>query len=47
MYKDIAQYVKDCPHCQVAKGPYVGPRSLNGHLLCVDFNLVPCLGPDC
>ena len=21
MYKDVAQYVKDCPCCQVAKGP--------------------------
>ena len=45
MYKDIAQYVKDCPHCQVAKGPYVGPKTQPGSiiangpldLLCVDF----------
>ena len=45
MYKDIAQYVKDCPRCQVAKGPYVGPKTQPGSiianglldLLCVDF----------
>ena len=24
MYKDVAEYVKDCLWCQVAKGPYVG-----------------------
>ena len=45
MYKDIAPYVKDCPQCQVAKGPYVGAKTqpvsivVNGplDLLCVDF----------
>ena len=45
MYKDIAQYVKDCPQCQVAKGPSVGPKTKPGsniangplNLLCVDF----------
>ena len=45
MYRDIAQYVMDCPQCQVAKGPYVGPRTQLGSiitngpldLLCVDF----------
>ena len=45
MYKDVAQYVKDCPHCEVAKGPYVGPITQPGSiiangpldLLCVDF----------
>ena len=45
MYKDIAQYVKDYLHCQVAKGPYVGPKTQPGSiianglldLLCVDF----------
>ena len=45
MYKDIAQYVKDCPQCQVAKGPFVGPKTQPGSiivngplaLLCVDF----------
>ena len=45
MYKDIAEYVKDCPWCQVAKGPYVGPKTEPGSiiangpldLLCVDF----------
>ena len=26
MYRDVVQYVKDCPQCQVAKGPYVGPK---------------------
>ena len=44
MYKDVAQYVKDCP-CQVAKGPYVGPQTQHGSiianrlldLLCMDF----------
>ena len=45
MYKDIAQYAKDCPCFQVAKGPYVGPKTQPGSivangpldLLCVDF----------
>ena len=45
MYKDVAQYVKDCPPCRVAKGPYVGPKTQPGSivangpldLLCVDF----------
>ena len=45
MYKDIAQYVKDCLQCQVAKIPYVGPKKQPGciiangllDLLCVDF----------
>ena len=45
MFKDIAEYVKDCPHCQIAKGPYVGPKTQPGSiiangpldLLCVDF----------
>ena len=45
MYRDVAQYVKDCPWCQVAKGPYVGPKTQPGSiianrpldLLCVDF----------
>ena len=45
MYKDMAEYVKDCPHRQVAKGPYVGPKTQPGSiiangpldLLCVDF----------
>ena len=45
MYRNVAQYVKDCPHCQVAKGPYVGPKTQPGFiianglldLLCVDF----------
>ena len=45
MYKDIVEYVKDCPWCQVAKGPYIGPKTKPGSiiangpldLLCVDF----------
>ena len=45
MYRYIAQYVKDCQQCQVAKGPYVGPKTQPGSiiangpldLLCVDF----------
>ena len=46
MYRDIPQYVNDCPQCQVAKSPYVGPKKkqpgsiiANGllDLLCVDF----------
>ena len=29
IYKDVAEYVNvnDCLHCQVAKGPYVGPKN--------------------
>ena len=45
MYRDVTQYVKNCPYCQVAKGPYVGPKTQPGSitangpldLLCVDF----------
>ena len=45
MYRDVVQYVKDCPQCQVAKGPYVGPKTQPGSivangpldLLCMDF----------
>ena len=45
MYRDTAQNVKDCPHCQVAKGSYVGPKIQPGSiiangpldLLCADF----------
>ena len=45
MHKDVAQYVKDCPQFQVAKGPYVGSKTqpvsivANGplDLLCMDF----------
>ena len=45
MYKDVTECVKDCPWCQVAKGPYVGPKTQPGFiiangsldLLCVDF----------
>ena len=45
MYRDVAQYVKDCPCCQVVKGANVGPKTQPGSiiangpldLLCVDF----------
>ena len=45
MYKDVAEYVKNCPQHQVAKGHYVGPKSKMDYiitdrpldLLCVDF----------
>ena len=45
MYKDVAEYVKDCLHCQMAKDPNVGPKIQPGSiiakgpldLLCVDF----------
>ena len=45
MYRDKAEHVKDCPRCQVAKGPYVGPKTKPGsiiakgllELLCVVF----------
>ena len=48
IYKDIAEYVKDCPWCQVAKAPYVGPKTqpasiiANGpmDLLCVNFTTI-------
>ena len=51
MYRDVAQYVKDCPCCQVAKGPYVGPQTQTGSiiangpldLLCVDFIIMDSL----
>ena len=52
MYRDVAEYVKDCPQCQVAKGPYVGPKIRPGSiianvpldLLCVD--LPPWIHPE-
>ena len=28
MYRDVVQYVKDCPQCQVAKGPKTQPGSI-------------------
>ena len=45
MYRDVAQYVKYWPLCQVPKGPYVGPKTQTGSiiangpldLLCVHF----------
>ena len=33
IYRDIAQYVKDCPQCQVAKGPYIGPKTQPGYII--------------
>ena len=27
------QYVKDCPPCQVAKGPYIGPKTQLGSIV--------------
>ena len=52
MYKDVAEYVKNCPWCQVAKGHYVGPKTKPGSiivngpldLLCVDFTKMDPLG---
>ena len=45
MYKDVVEYEKICPWCQVAKGQYVGPKTKSGaiiangplDLLCVNF----------
>ena len=45
MYKDIADCVRNCPQCQVAKGPYVGPKTKPGSIiangplefLCINF----------
>ena len=45
MYKDIMEYVKNCPWCQVPNGHYVGPKTKLGSiiangsldLLCVNF----------
>ena len=33
MYKNVAEYVKDHPQCQVAKGPYVGPKTQPGSIM--------------
>ena len=45
MHKDVAECMKNCPWCQVAKGHYVGPKTQSGSiigsgpldLLCVNF----------
>ena len=45
MYKDIANYVKNCPWCQVPRVCYVGPKAKPGSIianrpldpLCIDF----------
>ena len=44
-FRDVAQYVKDCLQCHMAKGPYIGTKTQPGSivanepldLLCVDF----------
>ena len=33
MYRDVTQYVKDCPCCQVAKGHCVGPKTQPGSII--------------
>ena len=48
MFKDIINYVKNCPCCQRAKGDYVDPDTKLGSiiahdpldLLCIDFTKV-------
>ena len=33
MHKEVAEYVRNCPQCQVAKGPYVGPKTEPGSII--------------
>ena len=33
MYQDVSNYVANCPHCQIAKGHYVGPHTQPGSLI--------------
>ena len=48
MYKDVAEYVKNCPQCQVAMGHYVGHKTKPGSiianrpldLLCINFTKI-------
>ena len=48
MFHDVTNYVKNCPHCQAAKGDYVDPKTKLGSviahgpmdLLCIDFTRV-------
>ena len=48
MFQDITNYVKHCPHCQIAKGDYVDPKTKLGtiiahnpmDLLCIDFTKI-------
>ena len=48
MFQDVTNYVKNCPHCQTAKGDYVDPKTKLGtliahnpmDLLCIDFTKV-------
>ena len=45
MFQHVANYVKNCPQCQTAKGDYVDPKTKPGttiannpmDLLCIDF----------
>ena len=48
MFQDVKNHVKNCPHCQIVKGNYVGPKTQLGKiiahkpmdLLCIDFTKV-------
>ena len=48
VYKDVARYVRNYPQCQVAIGPYVGPKTKPGSiiangpldLLCIDLTKI-------
>ena len=33
MYKDVVEYVKNCPWCQVAKDHYVVPKTKPGSII--------------
>ena len=45
IYKDVADYVHNCPQCKVARGQYTGPDTQPGSIivlnpsdvLCIDF----------
>ena len=48
MFQDVTKYVKECPHCQIAKGDYNEPNTILGviiasnpmDLMCIDFTKV-------
>ena len=48
MFQDVTKYVKECPHCQIAKGDYTEPNTIPGviiannpmDLVCIDFTKV-------
>ena len=48
MFQDVTKYVKECPHCQIAKGDYTEPNTILGviiannpmDLVCIDFTKV-------